>query len=321
MRQRQENLTARRYFVRHKTEYTYPSAVTRSHQRGVLAPRDTGSQRVVAHAVAIEPAPLLLTRHIDIFGNHSQYFEIHFPHTRFSVVKESVIDVEWPPVDVESLDRWSLSSAQRVIADNPALRMERAVFGLPSHHVVPTAEVMDYADTIIAAELGFGQALGELTRGIWRDFDYRPGVTSTRTTVDEVLALRAGVCQDFAHVGIAVLRGLGIPARYVSGYLETVAPAGREKLEGSDASHAWISVLAPNGAWIDIDPTNGQFADSRYLVTAWGRDFADVSPLRGLVETEAPTSELSVGVDVIPMEGESLPEASRLRLQWADPLT
>ncbi|WP_197512721.1 transglutaminase-like domain-containing protein [Tessaracoccus coleopterorum] len=124
--------------------------------------------------------------------------------------------------------------------------------------------------------------------GIRRDFAYRPGATSVRTTVDELLGLRAGVCQDFAHLAIAVLRSLGVPARYVSGYIETVPPPGKEKLEGSDASHAWVSALAPDGTWIDIDPTNGQFADSRYLVTAWGRDFGDVSPLRGIVETEGP---------------------------------
>ena len=112
-----------------------------------------------------------------------------------------------------------------------------------------------------------------------------------------------------------MLRSLGIPARYVSGYIETIAPPGKEKLEGSDASHAWISVLAPNGSWIDIDPTNGQFADSRYLVTAWGRDFADVSPLRGIVVTEAVTSRLDVGVDVVQMDGDRLPRMQTLDLE------
>lgn len=317
MRQRPEHLTPRRYFVRHRTSYSYPEAVTASQQRGFLTPRPTGSQRVVAHGVAITPEPLLLTEHLDLFGNRSHYFEIHYPHTCFTVLKESVIDVAWPTVDIAGLDRWSLAGAQRVISENPALRMDRARFALPSRHVRATPALAEYTDTILAAELGFGQALAELTRGIRRDFAYRPGVTSIRTTVEEVLALRAGVCQDFAHLGIAILRSLGIPARYVSGYLETLAPPGQVKLEGSDASHAWISALAPNGTWVDIDPTNGQFADSRYLVTAWGRDFADVSPLRGIVETEAATSRLTVGVDVVPMMGSEVPAISALELKWA----
>lgn len=317
MRQLAENLTPRRYFVRHRTSYDYSDPVTMCHERGFLTPRPTPSQRVVAHCTGVVPTPLLHTEHEDRFGNRSHYFEIHYPHTRFEVVKESVIDVEWPRIDVEALDQWSLSSAQRVISANPAMRMDRALFGLPSRHVAPTPAVRDYAETLLAPDLGFGQALAELTLGIRRDFAYRPGLTSVRTTVDQVLDLRAGVCQDFAHLAIAVLRMLGIPARYVSGYIETVPPPGKEKLEGSDASHAWLSALAPNGSWIDLDPTNGQFADSRYLVTAWGRDFADVNPLRGIVVTDAETSKLGVGVDVVPMSGDDLPPMSALDLEWA----
>lgn len=320
MRQLPRNLTPRRYFVRHRTAYTYPEAVTTSHQRGFLTPRSTPSQEVVARATGIVPTPLLHTQHLDRFGNHSHYFEVHYPHTEFVVAKESVLDVAWPLIDVEALDRWSLASAQRAISGNPAMRMERAMFGLPSRHVAVTAAVAAYADTLLAPSLGFGQALVELTAGIRRDFAYRPGITSVSTTVDEVLRLRGGVCQDFTHLGLAVLRGLGVPARYVSGYIETAPPPGEEKLEGSDASHAWISALAPDGSWVDIDPTNGQFADSRYLVTAWGRDFADVSPLRGIVVTEATGSRLSVGVDVIAMTAGELPSMSRLDLRWSDNL-
>ena len=315
MRQLPENLTARRYFLKHRTSYFYSDAVTMCHERGFLSPRQTPSQRVVAQGAGILPEPLLHTEHVDRFGNLSHYFEIHYPHTQFEVVKEAVIDVAWPEVDVDLLDTWSLASATRAIAGNPALRLDRAVYGLPSRHVTAPPRLASYSDTILDPDLGFGQAISELTRGIRRDFAYRPGATSVRTTVDELLDLRAGVCQDFAHLGIAVLRSLGIPARYVSGYIETIAPPGREKLEGSDASHAWISVLAPNGSWIDIDPTNGKFADSRYLVTAWGRDFADVSPLRGIVVTEAVTSRLDVGVDVVQMDGDRLPRMQTLDLE------
>ncbi|HJE51222.1 MAG TPA: transglutaminase family protein [Tessaracoccus flavescens] len=314
MRQLPDNLTPRRYFVKHRTSYEYSEPVTLCHERGFLTPRATDSQTVVVHGSRILPEPLLHTEHTDRFGNTSHYVEIHYPHTMLEVVKEAVIDVEWPEYNVDQLDEWTLASARRAIAGNPAFRLDRAMYGLPSKHVAIPDELSAYIDSLLAPSLGFGQALVELTKGIRRDFAYRPGVTSIRTTVAELLELRAGVCQDFAHLGIAILRSLGIPARYVSGYIETTPPPGKPRLEGSDASHAWISVLAPSGQWIDIDPTNSQFADSRYLVTAWGRDFADVSPLRGVVVTEAASSRLSVGVDVVAMDGDEVPQLSVLKL-------
>ena len=317
MRQLPENLTPRRYFVKHRTSYEYSEAVTLCYERGFLTPRETSSQRVMAHGTQVLPHPLLQTEHVDRFGNTSHYLEIHYPHTHLDVVKEAIVDVAWPAVDVDSLNQWTLASARRATAGNPAFRLDRAMFSLPSRHVAvssPSA-LAAYSDTILAPGLGFGEALVELTKGIRRDFAYRPGVTSVRTTVDQLLELRAGVCQDFTHLGIAILRSMGVPARYVSGYIETVPAPGQAKLEGADASHAWISVLSPAGTWIDIDPTNGQFADSRYIVTAWGRDFADVSPLRGVIVTEAATSRLSVGVDVLPMDGEEAPQVSVLKLK------
>lgn len=317
MRQDPANLEPRRYFIKHRTAYDYSDPVTRCHERGFLTPRATPSQSVLAHGFTVTPEPLLETSHTDRFGNTTHYLEVHYPHTHFEVVKEAIVDVAWPEINVDQLDQWTLASARRAIAGNGAFRLDRAMFALPSKHVAIPAGLAAYTETILASHLGFGEALAELTKGINRDFRYRPGVTNVRTTVEELLDLRAGVCQDFAHLGLAILRSLGLPARYVSGYIETRPAPGRPKLEGSDASHAWLSVLAPNGTWIDIDPTNAQFADSRYVVTAWGRDFADVSPLRGVVETEAASSRLSVGVDVVPMEGDEAPPLSVLGLSAA----
>ncbi|MFV0429324.1 MAG: transglutaminase domain-containing protein [Arachnia sp.] len=314
MTQKPENLAPRRYFLKHRTSYSYPEAVTQSYERGFLSPRQTHNQQVVASAFKIVPEPLLHTAHVDRFGNRSHFIEIHYPHSTLEVIKEAVVDVAWQPVNLEALNQWTLASARRAIAGAHMHRLDRARFGLPSRLVDPPAELADYVEGILSDTLGFGQALWELTRGIHRDFEYRPGATSIRTTVAELLAIRAGVCQDFAHLGVAVLRSLGIPARYVSGYLETRPAPGQEKLEGSDASHAWLSAMAPDGSWIDLDPTNDQFADSRYIVTAWGRDFSDVSPLRGVVVTEAETSTLDVGVDVIAMTGDQLPQFSVTKL-------
>ena len=182
--------------------------------------------------------------HRDRFGNLSHYFEVHYPHTHFSVVKEAIVDVEWPSVDIDQLDQWSLASAQRAITGNAAFRLDRAMYGLPSKHVAIPAELSTFTESILASHLGFGQTLVELTKGIRRDFAYRPGVTSVRTTVAELLDLRAGVCQDFAHLGLAVLRSLGVPARYVSGYLETAPPPGNRSSRVGRVARVDFSIVA-----------------------------------------------------------------------------
>jgi transglutaminase-like putative cysteine protease len=142
----------------------------------------------------------------------------------------------------------------------------------------------------------------DLLHGINSDFRYKSGSTTVRSTVDDLLRDREGVCQDFAHLAVGVLRSVGLPARYVSGYIETRPPAGKPKLRGVDASHAWASVFLPGHGWVDFDPTNDQFVDDRYLVTALGRDYGDVPPLKGIIVTDSRKSTLQVAVDVIPLE-------------------
>lgn len=306
----EENLAPRRYFVKHRTAYDYSTPVKHCLERGFLGFRDTSYQAVVAHGFLVSPEPLTSSQHTDRFGNPSYYLEIDVPHTRLEVVKEAVVDVAREAVNLDLLDQWSLESARRAISSNPAHSIRRAMYGLPSRLVHIPARLEEYTRTIFADQMGFGEALVELTRNIYRDFAYRPGATSVRTTVEELLDLRAGVCQDFAHFGLAALRSQGIPARYVSGYLETRPAPGKQKLEGSDASHAWLAAMAPDGHWIHLDPTNNQFADSRYVVATWGRDFADASPLRGVIDAEGVSSKLHVGVDVVRMEGDALPHFS-----------
>lgn len=310
MRTSEENLAPRRYFVKHRTTYRYPEPVLQCLQRGFLGLRHERYQTVAAHAVSVTPEPLTTSVHTDAFGNESWYLEIDIPHTILEVVKEAVVDVAWSRVNVDLLDQWSLENARRAIATAPGHALARAMYGLPSRLVQPPPRLQRYMDTFLTGQMGYGHALEELTRNIHRDFTYASGITSVHTTVDELLGLRTGVCQDFAHIGIAILRTLGIPARYVSGYIETQPAPGTQKLEGSDASHAWIAALAPDGQWIHLDPTNDQFADSRYVVSAWGRDFSDASPLRGIIQTEALSSELDVGVDMLRMDDGTLPAIS-----------
>jgi len=300
--------TPRVYQVRHRTTYTYEQSVSASYGRGIFAPRAAATQRILAHDVDTEPAPDVLTEHVDFFGNHSHYLEVRTRHTTLEVVKRSVVRVQWPAVDVAALDEWTVGSAAQHLAQ-AADPVERTTYLLPSPLVDIGGAVGGYATAILDAERPLGQALVALYQAIHADFSYAKGVTTVTTTLPELLERRAGVCQDFAHLAVGALRSVGMPARYVSGYIETRPPPGQQKLAGSDATHAWASVLVPaveGGRWVDLDPTNDHFADSRYIVTAWGRDYRDVSPLRGVVFTEGRSSKLTVAVDVVRQGDEAL---------------
>jgi transglutaminase-like putative cysteine protease len=320
--------TKRPYEVTHSTEYRYDEYVTDSFGRAMLAPRETAQQRIVEHSVEITPEPHILSEHVDHFGNFSHFYEVRTPHTTLTVTKRSLLEIEWPAPDLDRLNSWTVAEAAQIIAagglrdedeggeptpfEAPPSHLRTAPSGrptidlveatqyvLPSQLVDLTDEVEEYALTILPPDRPFGQALVALYSQIYRDFTYAKGTTSVKTTLPELLAQREGVCQDFAHLAVGCLRTVGIPARYVSGYIETMPPPGQVKLAGSDATHAWISAMTPDGDWIDLDPTNDHFADSRYVVTGWGRDFRDVSPLKGVIFSEGKGSKLKVAVDVI----------------------
>ncbi|WP_068249447.1 transglutaminase family protein [Janibacter corallicola] len=296
-----EHHTRRRYEVRHRTTYTYEEYVTDSFGRALLRPRETEQQRVVSHEVEITPEPHVLTHHVDHFGNHSSFYEVRTPHTVLEVSKVSLLEIEWPPPDLARLDAWTVGGAAELIdAGEHVDRVEASQYRLPSPLVDVTApEVEAYAARILPPERPLGEALAALYGEIHADFEYAKGTTNVRTTLPELLEQRTGVCQDFAHLALGCLRAVGLPGRYVSGYIETTPPPGRPKLAGSDASHAWVSAMTPEGDWVDLDPTNDHFADSRYVVTGWGRDFRDVSPLKGVIFSDGGGSSLDVGVDVI----------------------
>lgn len=303
----EDTFSPRTYRVRHVTTYEYGSPRIAAYERGRMTPRDAPSQRVRSTETVVEPQPALVSEARDMYGNPTFYVEVHEPHTTLRVTKRSVVDVAWPRPDLEALNRYTVAECAEIAraGHEPIDAVEAAEFVLPSPLVEVSEAVAAYAEQYLPPERPFGDAVLALPRGIFADFTYRNGVTNVRTTLDELLELRAGVCQDFAQLAIGCLRHAGVPARYVSGYIETRPAPGTVKLEGSDASHAWTSVMTPFGTWLDLDPTNDQFADSRYIVSAWGRDFTDVSPLRGIVYGDATTSKLDVGVDVIRVaEGE-----------------
>lgn len=294
------NYEPRRYRISHVTTYSYDEELEACYNRGLLRPRQTPTQTVLSSELQVRPEPDLVREHLDYFGNHSVYLETRTPTKQVSVTAVSVVQVSWPAPDLAALDEWTVSSAAKVLA-RQCDPIDFAEFTLPSPLVSLGEAVRKFGAQELRPERPLGQALTGLQHRIFTDFKYQAGVTSVQTTQAELLELKQGVCQDFAHLSVGCLRAAGLPARYVSGYLETVPKPGQEKLRGADATHAWTSVLTPGGAWLDLDPTNDQFPDSRYIITAWGRDFSDVSPLRGVVLTEAADSSLRVAVDVDPL--------------------
>ena len=223
---------------------------------------------------------------------------MHEPHDQLVVSATSVVEVTRTGVDLDALDARTWEQARDVLRADPRLRAEEAGFLLASPRLGLAGRLPDFAADVLEPGRPLGQTLRRLIHGIYRDFSYRSGATTVTTPLDDVIARRQGVCQDFAHLAVASLRWAGLPARYVSGYLETVPPPGQPKLQGADASHAWVSVLVPDFGWIDLDPTNDQVVDAGYIVTAWGRDYTDVTPLKGVIFTESTASTMRVAVDV-----------------------
>jgi transglutaminase-like putative cysteine protease len=308
-----------RFEVTHRTEYSYPSTVSSSFGELVIQPRDVPGQRCVTSTVVIEPEPHDLRERVDFFGNRTTYFAVLAPHTRLSVTAVSRVDVGertaekgpgrpigWRP----ARDRIRAAIGTGPDADEDALDARQFVLGSPLVSLSP--QLADYAATSFGPGVSLLDASVSLSSRIFQDFRYLPGVTEVTSTIEEVLEQRAGVCQDFAHLAIGCLRSLGLAARYVSGYLETQPPPGQERLAGADASHAWFSVFIPGTGWVDVDPTNDQLVDDRYITTAWGRDYTDVPPVKGVIFTRGDRQDLRVAVDVLrvpelPPDNESEP--------------
>lgn len=309
-----KHFTARRYTMRHRTAYTYDEDVTTCYERGFLQPRPTPTQTIISNDISISPEPDIISDHVDFFGNRSYYLEFRTPHKLLDVVQSSVFEIEWPRVDLNELNRWTVAEAAAELDDSTVIdEVERVGYLLESSLVQIDDKIRAYADSILAPDRPLGEAIMALLSEIFTGFKYSKGATSTKTTLAELVELKAGVCQDFAHLAVGCFRAVGLPARYVSGYIETQPPPGKVKLQGSDATHAWAAVMVPGGGWVDLDPTNNHLADSRYLVTGWGRDFRDVSPLKGIIFTEAGSSELNVEVDVIRQDEDSDPSVDEQR--------
>ncbi len=286
-----------KYRVVHKTEYDYAGAVDQCHNEARLLLRDAVYQRCARSLIHIEPPPQVYRERRDFFGNRVAYFAIQERHSRLLVSATSEVEVEAPGhIDFSRSLAWE--KARPPAADWGLQEGGSAyLYVLDSPLVQLSAKAREYAELSFAPGRPLLEVAFDLMGRIYRDYTYVPGFTAITTPLDEVMEHRKGVCQDFAHVAIACLRSMGLPARYVSGYLETLPPPGQEKLVGADASHAWFAVFDPAMGWIDFDPTNDKMAGEQHLTAAWGRDFSDVSPLKGVLYGSG-KHKLKVSVDV-----------------------
>ncbi len=288
-----------RYRVAHTTTYRYESTVSSSYGQMVMLPREHPHQRCVSSSVSVEPAPTDIRERVDFFGNRVSYFAIDSGHTvlRISAVSEVEVDAERGVVPAD--DTTTLAEAVAAVrALDGEDRLMAAHYGIDSPRAEVDRLVTDYAAPIDDPSQPVMTWLEGLVAKIHGDFGFDPKATTVTSTVGDLFETGAGVCQDFAHLAVAVARAQGLPARYVSGYLETIPKPGQPKLVGADVSHAWASVLVPHLGWVDIDPTNNQFVNNRYVTTAWGRDYGDVAPLKGVIYSDGGKTKLDVSVDV-----------------------
>ncbi len=288
------------YSVRHSTTYAYETPVTLSSHRLRLTPRETPRQKLRRFALEILPQIGSLVAEKDGFGNSGHLLEIREDHAKLTIEARSEVALRAaePALDFTS---WE-DVATRLRAPAGAEALEAAEFAFPSRFTLADDAIEAYARESFSQGRPLLAAARDLMSRIHADFAYDPEATEAHTTAREAFALKRGVCQDFAHVFLACCRALGAPARYVSGYLLTRPPEGRERLVGADASHAWVAVWGPDDGWVEFDPTNDLSPSLEHVTCAWGRDYGDVGPVTGVV-LGGGTHQLTVAVDVIPAAG------------------
>jgi transglutaminase-like putative cysteine protease len=297
------------YKIVHKTTYKYKHPVSVGNHVACLTPRSLPHQHVAWHDLGIRPVPATRSERVDYFGNRLCFFTIQEPHRELVVEARSQVTVDgqatpWPqqsPPWEEAVRELSRELSPERSEDQSAAVLDAYQFLFESPRIRKRPEFASYAMQSFTPGRPLAEALLDLTARIHNDFRFDAKVTNVRTPTEEVFRKRRGVCQDFAHLQIACLRSLNLAARYVSGYLRTYPPPGRARLIGADASHAWVSAYSPGAGWLDLDPTNNVVPSCGHVTLAWGRDYGDVSPLRGLILGGA-SHTLKVNVDLEPLE-------------------
>lgn len=292
-----------KYRIMHKTGYNYSAPASLSQNELVLYPRRTPSQEVYECHLSIVPQPQYLHWRTDYFGNTVHVFMVQHPHNELVMAATSIVKTSPPIVAAAEATVAYELVAQRLAGRSTQVELDASQFVFASPLVTVNASATAYAHPSFPQGMPVLLGTIDLVRRIFTDFSYDKTASTIDTTVEQILINRKGVCQDFAHLAISCLRGLGLAARYVSGYMETRPPPGKPKLVGADASHAWISVFVPDFGWVDLDPTNNLLVDESYITVAWGRDYGDVAPVKGVVMGGG-AHMLSVMVDVAAQEEE-----------------
>jgi transglutaminase-like putative cysteine protease len=286
-----------RYQIKHITEYKYQELVNTAHNRLCLVPLNLTEQKCLSSSIKVLPVPDEQEYRTDFFGNTLYFVSIYKEHNKLEVTSESLVDV-LPRIQAgiaaSSTLLWENVKSTIAQRDDYA---EIAQYLLPSHYVPYSLEIQKFAEDCFIPGDTLWNASNKLMKKIFNSLEFKPGFTTVNTPVETVVKLKKGVCQDFAHLMIACLRNQGVAARYVSGYLETFPPPGKKKLVGSDASHAWVAVYFPGIGWVEFDPTNNLLPADNHIIVAFGRDYFDVAPLKGIIFSSG-TQKVDVKVDV-----------------------
>lgn len=292
------------YKISHITSYSYEGGVSFCHNIATVKPKDMLGQKLIDYKLDINPAPTELSERIDFFGNTVTRFSIQEHHKKLEVTASSKILRDYTALpninDSERGKTLTLIEALALLKTQSAETLDVTQFILKSILITKiTPEIKDYAEISFKPNRSIFEAAYELMERIFKEFEFNPNVTNVATPIHEVMEKKKGVCQDFAQIAIACIRSVGLPARYVSGYIETLPPPGKEKLVGADASHAWFSMYIPSFGWVDFDPTNNIIPKNQHIIVAHGRDYYDVPPVKGVIYSSG-ENKMKVSVDIRP---------------------
>lgn len=276
--------------------------VSAGHNRLCLVPLHDSRQQCISSSIKVLPVPDELTYRTDYFGNTLLFISIYKEHDQLEIISESIVNIDHQTTADAALHSTLLwQVVKSTMQQQIEIYADVAQYLLPSLHVPYSESIRQFALDCFPPDATLWNACQALMKKIYTTLEFKPGFTTVNTPVETVLMSRKGVCQDFAHLMIACLRNMGIPARYVSGYIETIPPPGKEKLVGSDASHAWVAVYFPEIGWVEFDPTNNLLPTDKHVVVAYGRDYFDVAPIKGIIFSSG-KQNIVVKVDVNRME-------------------
>jgi len=288
--------------LRHETRYHYQGTAALGYNLAWVTPAETSNQHVLNHRVTIEPAPRFIDKRQDSFGNTCHYFEVQKPHDRLRIISEATVQRLRVTDDIFSTRAWE--EARLRAPGNGGMQIQLCDFCLTSPLITLVPAITEYAQQSFTPGRAILEALDDYNARIHSDFRYEPGTTSVETPLTDAWEQRSGVCQDFAHIAIAGLRGLGLPAAYVSGYILTYPAQGAPARTGADASHAWFAVWVPDTGWVQFDPTNRIRVNDEHIMVALGRDYSDVPPVKGVCYGGG-AQELHVSVEIKPVVAEA----------------